>query len=293
MIQNMIGTDFFQALKEFDFLRHALEVNIITGLISAPLGVLLVLRRMSLMGDALSHALLPGVAISYYFFGLSIPAMTLGGFLTGSLIIILTVFAEKFSPVKEDSNFAAFYLLSLSLGVLIISLRGNSGDLMHLLFGSPLTTTKEGLFTTLIVCCFVMLLFLRFQKYFLLEIFDPIYLKSRGYSPTLYQTLFLLMVVACLVVSFQTNGTLLAMGQLILPGIISRIWGRSTFSIYVLAIIISWVGSCLGLIISYELDWPLGPTTLFLWGLSYLASLLIHPSHGLLQRWHRKKHYGM
>jgi len=289
MVLSLIN--FFNAIQEFDFLRQALCINLITGIVTAPLGVLLVLRRMSLMGDALSHALLPGVAISYFFYGLSIPAMTIGGFLTGAMIIFFTVFAEKYSPVKEDSNFAAFYLLSLSLGVLVISLKGSSNDLMHLLFGSPLTATLESLVTTLIVCLIVGVLFYRFKKFFLLEIFDSIFMKSKGYNPTIYQTFFLLLVVACLVVSFQTNGTLLAIGQLILPGIISRFWGKSINSIFFNAILISCIGSSLGLYLSFEFNWPLGPTTLLIWGLGYILSLLLHPYHGILHKVFRKKHY--
>lgn len=284
---------FIQTLQEFDFLRQALWINLITGIVTAPLGVLLVLRRMSLMGDALSHALLPGIAISYFFYGLSIPALTIGGFLTGALIIFFTAFAERHSPVKEDSNFAAFYLLSLSLGVLIISLKGNSTDLLHLLFGSPLLTSDESLKTALLVCVCVGLLFYRFQKFFLLEIFDPTYLKSRGLNSSFYQIFFLLLVVACLVVSFQTNGTLLAIGQLLLPGIISRFWAQRIPSIFIIAILISCLGSSLGLFLSFEFNWPLGPTTLLFWGLTYVISLLVHPTHGLLQQLFRKKHYDL
>lgn len=287
----MSVVNFLQALNEFDFLRQALGINLMTGIVTAPLGVLLVLRRMSLMGDALSHALLPGVAISYFFYGLSIPIMTLGGFITGALIIFLTTFAEKYSPIKEDSNFAAFYLLSLSLGVLIISLKGNSMDLLHLLFGSPLTASFESLITTLAVCMVVGILFFRYQKFFLLEIFDPTYMKSRGFNPIFYHTFFLLLVVACLVVSFQTNGTLLAIGQLILPAIISRLWGKSPNFIFLLAIIISCIGSTLGLFLSFEFNWPLGPTTLILWGLGYILSLIFNPRHGWLSHFFRRKHY--
>ena len=284
-------SQFFDALREFDFLRQALFINLITGVVTAPLGVYLVLRRMTLMGDALSHALLPGVAVSYFFFGLSVPAMTLGGFLAGSLIVLFTVWAQKHSPLKEDSNFAAFYLLSLSIGVLAISLRGNSVDLMHILFGSPLTVSQEGLNTTIFVCISVGIVFWIFHRFFLLEIFDPTYLESRGFRPTVYQTLFLILVVACLVVSFQTNGTLLAMGQLVLPGIIGRLWSQKIRTIAIIAIFSSCMGSAIGLFLSFQFDWPLGPSTLILWGLTYLISLVINPQYGLLKNLLPKKHY--
>jgi zinc/manganese transport system permease protein len=283
--------DFIDALKEFDFLRQALLINLVTGVATAPLGVFLVLRRMSLMGDALSHALLPGVAFSYFFFGLSATAMTIGGFLAGSTIVLFTVWAQKHSPLKEESNFAAFYLLSLAIGVLAISMRGNSIDLMHILFGSPITATQEGLNLTIAVCSIVGILFWLWQKHFLLEIFDPTYLESRGFQPLTYQTLFLILVVACLVVSFQTNGTLLAMGQLVLPGIIGRLWSQNLRRIAGIAIIVSCIGSLLGLYVSFQFDWPLGPTTLVLWGLAYLTSLIFNPQQGLLRTFRHQKHY--
>lgn len=283
--------EFALALSDYDFLRQALLINLMTGMVTAPLGVLLVLRRMSLMGDALSHALLPGVAVSYFFFGSSIVAMTLGGFIAGLLVVGFTVLAQRHSPLKEDSNFAAFYLISLAVGVLAISMRGNSVDLMHILFGSPLTATQESLLLTMAVCALASAIFWLFRRFFLLEIFDPTYLQSRGYRPVLFQMMFLLLVVASLVVSFQTNGTLLAMGQLILPGIIGQLWSHRMRAILLIAILVSCVGSIIGLFISFRMDWPLGPSTLVLWGLVYLLSLLINPQQGLLRTFFPKKHY--
>ncbi|MEY4616925.1 MAG: hypothetical protein RJB66_1885 [Pseudomonadota bacterium] len=284
-------TIFSNALFEFDFLRQALFINLITGLVTAPLGVFLVLRRMSLMGDALSHALLPGVAIGYFFFGSSVIAMTAGGLIAGLVVVAFTVWAQKHSSLKEDSTFAAFYLISISIGVLAISSRGSSADLMHILFGSPLTASHESLTLTSIVCLITGFLFWFFRRFFLLEIFDPTYLQSRGYQPVLFQMLFLILVVAALVVSFQTNGTLLAMGQLLLPAIIAQLWSQRMNGIILIAMVLSIVGSVLGLFLSFTLDWPLGPSTLALWGAGYLLSLLLNPNQGLLKSFFPKKHY--
>lgn len=283
--------DFAQALREFDFLRQALLINIITGLVTAPLGFFLVLRRMSLMGDALSHALLPGVAISYFFFGSSVLAMTVGGFLAGLLVVLFTVWAQQHSPLREDSNFAAFYLLSLAVGVLAISLRGNSVDLLHILFGSPLTATAESLYLTLFVCAIVAILFWLMHRFFLMEIFDSTYLRSRGFRPLAYQMIFLILVVASLVVSFQTNGTLLAMGQLLIPGIIGRLWSLRMKTILIIAMLTSSIGSTLGLFVAFQMDWPLGPSTLVLWGAGYIFSLIFNPQRGLLKTIFPQKHY--
>lgn len=284
--------DFMSALKEFDFLQQALFVQIMTGLATAPLGVLLVLRRMSLMGDAVGHGLLPGVALSYFFFGLSVPMMIMGGFLTGTLIVLFTVWSQKHSPLKEDSSFAAFYLLSLSLGVLLISLKGGSTVLLHLLFGSPLTVTKDSLLSIFTVCTLVITLFWILKRILIIEIFDPVYLKTRNRNPFLIQTIFLLLVVGGLVISFQTNGTLLAMGQLIFPAIIARMWVQRIHSLFTLALIISCLGSTFGLFTSYHLDWPLGPSTLLLWGVIYFLSLIFNPYQGFVKNFIHPKHFG-
>ena len=123
---------------EFDFMRYALASIFCLALSAAPVGVFLVMRRMSLVGDALSHAVLPGAAIGYMFAGLSLPAMSVGGFAAGLLMALLAGLVSRFTSLKEDANFAAFYLSSLAIGVVLVSKNGSSVDLLHLLFGSVL-----------------------------------------------------------------------------------------------------------------------------------------------------------
>jgi len=123
---------------DFAFMRRALVGCLALALGSAPVGLLLVMRRMSLMGDAMSHAVLPGAAVGYLLAGLSLPAMSLGGFVAGVLVALLAGLATRYTDVKEDASFAGFYLLSLALGVLLVSKTGSNVDLMHLLFGSVL-----------------------------------------------------------------------------------------------------------------------------------------------------------
>jgi zinc/manganese transport system permease protein len=123
---------------EFGFMRRALAGCLALSLGATPVGVFLMLRRMSLAGDAMSHAILPGAAIGYLIAGLSLPAMTLGGLVAGLAVAVLAGGVARNTVIKEDTSLATFYLLSLSAGVLIISLRGSSVDLLHVLFGSVL-----------------------------------------------------------------------------------------------------------------------------------------------------------
>ena len=129
---------FIAPFTEFSFMRYALASVVFLALSAAPVGVFLVMRRMSLIGDALSHAVLPGAAIGYMIAGLSLPAMGLGGFIAGMLMAFFAGIVSRFTELKEDANFAAFYLTSLAIGVLLVSLGNNSVELLHLLFGSVL-----------------------------------------------------------------------------------------------------------------------------------------------------------
>ena len=130
---------------DFAFMRRALAGCLALALGSGPVGLMLVLRRMSLMGDAMSHAVLPGAALGFMWFGLSLPAMSVGGFFAGVVVAMLAGLATRFSNLKEDANFAAFYLMALALGVLMISKSGNQVDLIHILFGSVLAVDTAAL----------------------------------------------------------------------------------------------------------------------------------------------------
>ncbi|MFY1973856.1 metal ABC transporter permease, partial [Achromobacter dolens] len=123
---------------DYGFMRRALAGACSLSLGAAPLGVFLVLRRMSLMGDAMSHAILPGVAAGFLLSGLSLWAMMLGGIATGLVVALLAGLVARLTPLREDASFAAFYLISLGLGVLLVSLRGSNMDLLHVLFGTVL-----------------------------------------------------------------------------------------------------------------------------------------------------------
>ena len=132
---------------EYGFMRRALVASIALGLGSGPVGVLLMLRRMSLVGDAMSHAVLPGAAIGFLIAGgVSLPAMGLGGLVAGLSVALLSGLVSRTTPLREDASFASFYLASLALGVLIVSLRGSNMDLLHVLFGTILAIDATALY---------------------------------------------------------------------------------------------------------------------------------------------------
>src|SRR5918911_4678287 len=123
---------------EFAFMRRALVGAAAIALAGGPIGVFLMLRRMSLVGDAMAHAILPGAAIGFLLSGLNLFAMTAGGLIAGFVVAMLTGLVARTTELKEDAALATFYLLSLALGVAIISVKGTNIDLLHFLFGNVL-----------------------------------------------------------------------------------------------------------------------------------------------------------
>src|SRR5262249_51193071 len=147
---------------------------------AGPVGVLLVLRRMSLVGDAMSHAVLPGVALGFIVSGLSLPAMSIGGFTVGLAIVLLAGLVTRTTVLREDASFAGFYVLSLAIGVMIVSTHGSSVDLMHLLFGSVLAVDDAALILVAAIATVTLLTLALIYRPLVIELFDPGFLKAVG-----------------------------------------------------------------------------------------------------------------
>lgn len=274
---------------EFAFMRRALVATVSLSLSAAPLGVLLTLRRMSLMGDALSHAVLPGVAIGFMVAGLSLTAMALGGMLAGLVVAALAGWVSRFTSLKEDASLAAIYLLALALGVTLVSGHGSQIDLLHILFGSALGVDAPGLLLVAGVSSVSLMALALMYRGLVLETFDPTFLQTRGPGQRtwvggggwgrgwVWQQGFLVLVVVNLVAGFQSLGTLMAVGLMMLPAVSSRLW-HTTLAAQLLNACAQAVLSCAaGLLLSYHFDTPSGPTIIGCAGALYAASLLLAP----------------
>lgn len=277
---------------EFAFMRRALVAALALSLSAAPLGVFLTLRRMSLIGDALSHAILPGVAIGFMLFGLSLTAMALGGVLAGMLVAALAGLISRSTALKEDASLAAIYLMALALGVTLISGHGTQLDLLHILFGSALGVDGPGLRLVAGVSSVSVLLLAAAYRGLVLESFDPVFLSAAGPrrpAPWLWQQGFLMLVVVNLVAGFQTLGTLMAVGLMMIPAVSARLWHATLPAQLVNASVQAVLAGVLGLLLSYHLDMPSGPTIIGCAGALYLASLVLAPGGWLprLSREHR------
>ena len=283
---------FIAPFTEFSFMRYALASVVFLALSAAPVGVFLVMRRMSLIGDALSHAVLPGAAIGYMIAGLSLPAMGLGGFIAGMLMAFFAGIVSRFTELKEDANFAAFYLTSLAIGVLLVSLGNNSVELLHLLFGSVLAVDLDSLrLMGGVASCTILALAVMFRP-LLLESIDPLFLRSVNGCGGLWHVAFLILVVMNLVAGFQALGTLMSVGLMMLPAIAARLWVKSIGALMLVSAASALLCGYAGLLLSYHhpANLPSGPTIILFCGVWYLLSVLFGAQSGIVVKLLRKRH---
>lgn len=269
----------------FSFMRRALVAVFALSLGCAPVGVLLVLRRMSLVGDALSHAVLPGAAIGFLIGGLSLFYMGIGGLLAGLIVALLSGAVSRMTSQREDASFAAFYLISLALGVLIVSIGGSSIDLMHLLFGSILAVNDASLLLVAGVATFTVFMVALLYRPLTVECFDPGFLRTVGGRGGAIHLIFLALVVLNLVAGFQALGTLMAVGLMMLPAAAARFWVNQVWSLFAVAAVIAVVSGYSGLLLSYYANLPSGPAIILVAGCFYAVSVLAGTRDSLRQRY--------
>jgi zinc/manganese transport system permease protein len=269
-----LWTWLFEPFAEFAFMRRALAGCLALSLGGAPVGVILMLRRMSLTGDAMAHAILPGAAIGYLVAGLSLPAMTFGGVAAGLLVTLTAAFVARSSAQSEDSSLAAFYLLSLSVGVVIVSSSGSSVDLLHVLFGSVLALDDAALYLLAAIASISLLALAILYRPLVFECVNPGLLPRQGRWSVVSHQGFMMLLVLNLVAGFHALGTLMSVGMMILPAAAARFWVREFNRLIGLSVAIALGGSVAGLLLSYHQEWPTGPTIVLVLGVFYCASLL-------------------
>ncbi|GAB4067378.1 metal ABC transporter permease [Ancylobacter sonchi] len=275
---------------EFDFMRRALIGVIALGLGAGPVGVLMMLRRMSLAGDAMAHAILPGAAVGFLAAGLNLFAMTLGGLIAGFAVALGAGAVARATQMKEDAALAAFYLVSLALGVMLVSLRGSNVDLLHVLFGTVLALDDPTLLLIVGVSTVSMLTLAVLWRPLVVECVDPGFLRSVSRAGTPTHLVFLGLVVLNLVGGFHALGTLLAVGLMMLPAATARFWASDLTALVVAAVLVACGSGVIGLLVSYHLGVPSGPAIILVAGGAYVLSVLVGPIGGILPRLMPRRH---
>lgn len=265
-------------------MQNALIGSILLSMSSCPVGVFLMLRGMSLTGDAISHAILPGVATAFFICGFSLLSMTLGGIFAGIIVALATVLISRNSFQKEDASMTVFYLIALATGVIIISLKNSTIELLHLLFGSVLAIDTQALCLITIIMLITLCSLFIFWRALVLESFDPLFFKSLSPLSKYIHISLLGLVVLNLVGGFHTLGTLLSVGIMMIPAITARFWFSRLIPICVLSILLGIISSVCGLLLSFHLSLPSGPAIIIAAGFIYLISCLISP-RGFIVTW--------
>lgn len=275
---------------DFEFMRRALAGAVALSVGAGPVGVFLMLRRMSLVGDAMAHAVLPGAAIGYLLAGLSLGWMTFGGLAAGVIVALLAGLVTRTTHLREDASLAAFYLISLALGVTLVSLRGSNLDLLHVLFGTVLALDDPTLLLISAIASVSLLAMALIYRPLVLECVDPGFLRSVSAAGGPTHIIFLVLVVLNLVGGFHALGTLLAVGLMMLPAIAARFWTQDISLLVAIATLIGIVSGVAGLLVSFHAGLPAGPAIILAAGLAYILSLAFGPQGGLLVRLVPRRH---
>ncbi len=267
----------FSPFIDYGFMRRAWVACFALGIGAGPVGVFLTLRRMTLVGDAMSHAVMPGAAIGYLVAGsLSLFAMGVGGLIAGLLVTILSGFVTRTTILREDASFASFYLFSLAIGVLIVSFRGSNVDLMHVLFGTILAIDSAAIYLVGGIASFTILVIAFIYRPLITESFDPVYLRSVRGRGHIYHFIFMTTVVMNLVAGFEALGTLMAVGMIILPAVTALLWAKTLFPMMLISLLDAFISGYIGLLASYHTGLASGPTIIVVLSFVYFLSLALH-----------------
>lgn len=261
--------EFVEHLFTYQFLNRALITSIIVGIVCGTVGSLIVLRGLSLMGDAMSHAVLPGVALSFLF---GIP-MFIGALITGMIASIFIGYITSSSKTKPDAAIGISFTAFLASGIIIISLINTTTDLYHILFGNLLAITNSAFLTTIVIGSIVLILIIIFYRPLMISTFDPTFSRMSGLNTTLLHYFVMLLLSLVTVASIQTVGIILVVALLITPASTAFLISKKLYSMMIIASLISVISSIFGLYYSYIYNIPSGATIVLCTFVIYIITL--------------------
>ncbi|HEA4375303.1 TPA: metal ABC transporter permease [Staphylococcus aureus] len=261
--------EFVEHLFTYQFLNRALITSIIVGIVCGTVGSLIVLRGLSLMGDAMSHAVLPGVALSFLF---GIP-MFVGALITGMIASIFIGYITSSSKTKPDAAIGISFTAFLASGIIIISLINTTTDLYRILFGNLLAITNSAFLTTIVIGSIVLILIIIFYRPLMISTFDPTFSRMSGLNTTLLHYFVMLLLSLVTVASIQTVGIILVVALLITPASTAFLISKKLYSMMIIASLISVISSIVGLYYSYIYNIPSGATIVLCTFVIYIITL--------------------
>lgn len=268
----------------YGFLQRGLLSAVLLSLSGGLLGSILVLRRLALMGDALAHSLLPGVALAYLLFGTNLAALFFGGLFAGLLTAAGSALLSRLTRVKEDAAFGSLFVIFFAAGIALVSAIRTRVDFMHFLFGNILAVSGSDLKVSAIACALTLLTFGIFHRSILLETFDPVFHRATGGRGGLTHVGLLCLTVLNLVAALQAMGIVLALGLFLLPAVTAYLWCDRLGHLLATSVCVALLGSLVGILLSYHLNIASGACIVLTLGAIFLASAVASPRYGMLAR---------
>ncbi|SLN73744.1 Manganese transport system membrane protein MntB [Roseovarius albus] len=276
--------DLINEMWGFAFMQRAFVVTSVLSASVAPVGAFLVLRRLSLAGEAMAHAITPGVVIGFVTAGLSVMSLLIGGLIAGVGVAILTALLARKTILRSDASLASLYLIALASGIFILSAAGSAVPLKSFLFGSILGIDDASMLLVGGVATITLLTFSVLLRPLIVSTCDPVFFESQFKHPWIIDQGFMLLLVLNLLAAFKTLGTLMAVGLMILPATAARYWAATITGQLILGFIFALLSCWIGLTLSYLFpDTPSGPAIVLVAGGIFLISVIFAP-HGFGRR---------
>ncbi len=270
--------ELFAEMWDFAFMRRAFVATTVLSASVAPIGAFLVLRRLSLAGEAMAHAITPGIVIGFVTAGLSVVSLLVGGLVAGVGVAILTALLARKTILRSDASLASLYLIALAAGIFILSAAGSAVPLKSFLFGSILGIDDASMMLVGGVATVTLIAFTVLLRPLIVSTCDPIFFESQTRRPWLVDQGFMLLLVLNLLAAFKTLGTLMAVGLMILPATAARYWASTITGQLVLGFVFALASCWIGLTLSYLFpETPSGPAIVLVAGGFFLISALFGP----------------
>ena len=270
--------DLISEMSNYAFMRRAFVVTTILSASVAPVGAFLVLRRLSLAGEAMAHAITPGVVIGFVTAGLSVMSLLFGGLIAGLGVAVLTAYLARNTILRSDASLASLYLIALAIGIFILSAAGSAVPLKSFLFGSILGVDDASMILVSGVATVTLMTFALILRPLIMSTCDPVFFESQVKRPWIVDQGFMFLLVLNLLAAFKTLGTLMAVGLMILPATAARYWSGTITAQLGLGFIFSLLSCWLGLTLSYILpETPSGPAIVLVAGSIFVLSALFGP----------------
>ena len=271
---------FFVEPLTYDFMQRALIVAILVGAVSAVLSCFLVLKGWSLMGDAISHAVLPGIVIAYVI-GLPI---AIGAFVAGLFAAVSTGYLKDNSRIKEDTAMGIVFTGMFAVGLVLFSRIETDQHLSHILFGDMLGVTWQDLIETAVIALGTLLIVLAKRRDYLLYAFDPQHARAIGLPVKLLHYGLLALLSITIVASLKAVGIILVVAMLIAPGAIGFLLAKRFEAMLAIAMTVAIASGVLGTLISFSINGATGPCIVLIQSAVFLVALLFAPGSGLLRK---------